>query len=334
MIWCSTTRTVQGFVSMRQSIAPSFPYVRLRDIDTGHDDSIVGARFLLSFDLDDTLFPTSQVVNEANTVMIAAMNALGYAISVDGFLETTRRIRKRLTQPVTYTVLRKMAIREVIQCQLSQGDTRGPILIEEKAIDELFNVWLEERHAAAERYLFPDVIPMLQSVRARFPGVCIAAITNGRGDPLAMKDTLAPYFEFCVSGEDSNVFPDRKPHLGIYEAALALYNATFRDQSSEELLWCHVGDCLANDVGASAGCGAFAVWFCPDDQTIESAASRLKDIRSMPSWSTASAADIVERAKMADHAKEKVATRIRSLSELDETLLKFVERSHSLASAT
>lgn len=34
--------------------------------------------------------------------------------------------------------------------------------------------------------------------------------------------------------------------------------------STPQRIWCHISDCLANDVGASADCGAFAIWYSPD----------------------------------------------------------------------
>jgi phosphoglycolate phosphatase-like HAD superfamily hydrolase len=42
-----------------------------------------------------------------------------------------------------------------------------------------------------------------------------------------MKNTVAKYFDFCVSGEDADIFPNRKPHAGIYQVALERYRQLY-----------------------------------------------------------------------------------------------------------
>ena len=51
-------------------------------------------------------------------------------------------------------------------------------------------------------------------------GVFIGAVTNGCGDPLKTPG-LAPLFDFCVSAEDEDVFPQRKPSRRPFDKALA-----------------------------------------------------------------------------------------------------------------
>jgi hypothetical protein len=89
------------------------------DHDAANEPTKLG---LLSFDLDDTLFSTSQTVRDANAAQIAYMNnvcssssndnrnAAEIPFTVDNFLQIPRTIRRALTGPVTYTELRKMAI--------------------------------------------------------------------------------------------------------------------------------------------------------------------------------------------------------------------------------
>jgi FMN phosphatase YigB (HAD superfamily) len=275
---------------------------------------------LLTFDLDDTLFPTSQVVYDANVKMVAFLNEQGYATTLAGFLNTTRTIRNSLGDPITYTGLRKMAIASEMQNAVNHGVEADAALVE-----QAYQVWEKERHAAAERYLFPEVIPTLQAVQTAYPDACIAAVTNGKGNPLYMQDTIAEYFDFCVSGEDDNVFPNRKPHAGIYQVSSELYRARYEHHSSgedERYIWCHVGDCLANDVGASAARGAFAVWYAPDNVVDDSVA--VDAVSDLPSYSTASQEDVAKRLKQSEAARERVAVRIRSLSELTAVIAELV----------
>lgn len=282
----------------------------------------------LSFDLDDTLFATSATVNDANERQIEYMNELlgSYGasdkIAIHEFQQTTKNLRIDSAMPVTYTSLRKQAIRRELHTRLGLDVRSTPSSLDlEIMVNGTFDVWLRERHAAAERHLFADALASLDSLRKHYPHACIAAITNGRGNPLDMPNTLADYFDFCVSGEDDAVFPNRKPALGIYEIALRTYRDLYPHHEQAEMIWCHVGDCLANDVGASAECGAYAVWYCPasHDALTYLAASRMQSgggDNPAPSWSTASTADIKERQHLANQAAHKIATRVSSLSQL------------------
>ncbi|GKY96393.1 hypothetical protein MPSEU_000598900 [Mayamaea pseudoterrestris] len=273
---------------------------------------------LLTFDLDDTLFPVSEVVHDANEKMVTHLQTLGFPTSVADFLETTRAVRKLLHQPITYTALRKLAI-EAEMKRLTSIEDRCEGM--PSLVDECYQVWEHERHAAAERYLFAETIPMLQSIKQAYPDACIAAITNGKGNPLNMH-ALAKFFEFCVSGEDESVFPNRKPHAGIYEATLTKYRALYADHAVESHIWCHVGDCLANDVGGSAACGAYSVWYAPE---AADKSSRVPvSIGSSYRYSTASRQDVEERKKLALAAEELVATRIHSLADLSAAIAGFL----------
>lgn len=231
---------------------------------------------LLSFDLDDTLFSISETINDANEAMIHHMNQCLLhnhdPCGMDEFIATSREIRKILQKPITYTELRKISIRRELEKRQNYLKTDM-----DTAVHAAFDAWLTERHAAAERYLFDDTVSTLQSLRERYPDTCFAAITNGLGNPLQMVNSLALYFDFCVSGEEQDIFPHRKPHSRIYQVALQRYRDMYphhhhhhhhplsSDSNSYRYVWCHVGDCLANDVGASGDCGAWAVWYAPDN---------------------------------------------------------------------
>jgi FMN phosphatase YigB (HAD superfamily) len=278
----------------------------------------------LSFDLDDTLFSTTATVNDANRKQISYMNDLcadagldkEAIFTIESFQECTRSIRRELTEPVSYTTLRKLAIRRAID---QHAQVEGTCDLE-TMVNDIFNVWLQERHMAAERYLFNDTISTLDSIRVHYPDLCNVAITNGRGNPLHMPNTLAPYFDFCVSGEDANVFPHRKPSPVIYETARQRYQEHCPHHDTDRV-WCHVGDCLANDVGASAACGALAVWYNSDATAYKYTESTLDVLtKSEPSWSTATATEVEQRQRLFRDAKSRIATRISKLSELEDAL--------------
>lgn len=276
---------------------------------------------LLSFDLDDTLFHTGKVVRSANEAMVQAMKDRGCAnVTIPDFLATTRSIRTSLDNPTTYQDLRKLSIRKTFELS-DTLDSNADLGV---FVNDCYEAWLNERHAAAERFVFDDAIETLSQLRSLYPDACFAAITNGAGDPLAMPNTLAPFFDFRVSGEDADIFPYRKPHSFIYEYALQKYEET--DSSSG--VWCHVGDCLANDVGASAKCGARSIWMCLEKDE-DSAASRLTDQKT-PEWSTAPKQEMERRAKQVEEGRNAVSAKISSLSELPEVITLILEDSREL----
>jgi FMN phosphatase YigB (HAD superfamily) len=204
-------------------------------------------------------------------------------------------------------------------------------------VEDCYTSWVRERHISAERYLFPDAIDTLRTLKEMFPNTCFAAITNGAGDPLEMTNTLAPYFDFRISGEDEDIFPHRKPHPFIYQKALKEHEKIMLRLSSDddnrlnnnnEGVWCHVGDCLANDVGASADCGAKAIWLCLDesDDDLADAVSRLTDTnKNIPNWSTATKDEIEKRAELIQRGKSKMTASIRSLSKLSDAIRNILE---------
>ena len=223
---------------------------------------------LLTFDLDDTLFPIGPVLADANEAMIAAILALGYpSVSNGDVLAATKTIRNELSEmgtPITYTDLRTKAI----QMELERALGGNPEAVDSSVSERVFDKWLTARHESAERNLYPEAMEMLETVKAEYPNVIIGAVTNGRGDPLDMRQTLRPYFDFTISGEDEDVFPNRKPAAGIYHATLATHNslAGYDIVAAKNECWIHVGDDLANDVGASAACGALAIWYNVEEE--------------------------------------------------------------------
>ena len=149
----------------------------------------------------------------------------------------------------------------------------------------MYNAWEMERHHAAERAIFPEVLDALQSIREAHPSVVIGAVTDGKADPMLMPFTLGPYFDFCVGWEDDQGGRKRFfEELGrteedtqlkwIYEAALEKYRAVSdrktmlgkeggdsdvneeKGDFDDDFVWIHVGDDLAYDVGGSSACGA------------------------------------------------------------------------------
>lgn len=291
---------------------------------------------------NDTLFPIGPVVEDANSKMIRHLcDRLGYCeITQAGLLDTSKVIRgdlKEKGEMITYTDLRKRAIK--IETDKYCVDDNEKEELDWKTVNEVYQIWETERHVAAERYLFHDTREMLDSLLSTFPdgSMIVGAITNGKASPFQMKSTIHQYFDFCVSGEDEDVFPHRKPSKGIYEAALNKYRDLISkgpqqmteeqgDSNSNGICWIHVGDDLANDVGGSHKCGAMAIWAdLKEDEYLQTASERTSgSSKQQPSWSTLSLAELKKREKLNEKAKSCISAKVLSLKELPATIVNLV----------
>ena len=301
--WCRRSFLLAGAAVVASSFTsprPKSSLVHGSFLALRHSTSSSSGDLFLSFDLDDTLFPIDVAVEDANAALVRTLCELGYGeVDNEEMIRHSKSIRNELRarkEVITYTELRKLSIQREI-CRV----TNNRAFDDRNVIDCAFDAWLSERQASADRNLFPNAIESLQSIRENYPGIVIGAITNGRGDPLEMKK-LAPFFDFCTSGEDEGVFPKRKPDRGIYEAALRRFQEL---KGSRPATWVHVGDDLANDVGASAACSAKPIWLCNDSVD-----------ESTPKWSTATTEELEKRARLNEEAKMLVKAKISSLEEL------------------
>mmetsp|Transcript_36176 Transcript_36176/g.53037 ORF Transcript_36176/g.53037 Transcript_36176/m.53037 type:complete len:401 (-) Transcript_36176:73-1275(-) len=189
---------------------------------------------LLTFDLDDTLYPIAPVIYDANGAFVKAMERFGYgSISRDTILSSMKKIREEmsLTDPekaacLTHTEIRKMGIRSEmekvclerkLQATADEWATNVESLthtvvqsavkwaayaVSDSIVEAVLTAWEMERHHSAERHLYPEVIDALKQIKEEHPGVIIGAVTDGRANPMFMTFTLAPYFDFCMSWED------------------------------------------------------------------------------------------------------------------------------------
>ncbi len=200
------------------------------------------------------------------------------------------------------------------------------------------NAWEMERHHAAERHLYPEVIPVLETIKKEHPGVIIGAVTDGKANPNLMTFTLAKYFDFCISWEDDqgarrNFFKELSSVEGnveltwIYKATLEKYqelasaDAALKKHAQDiNRIWIHVGDDLAYDVGGSASCGAKTILVELADKYGQSARLRFDETKDQPSWSVTSREELRKRKVMNEAAKEYVNAKISYLTRLPEAI--------------
>mmetsp|Transcript_44316 Transcript_44316/g.87235 ORF Transcript_44316/g.87235 Transcript_44316/m.87235 type:complete len:344 (+) Transcript_44316:82-1113(+) len=270
-------------------------------------------RGLVTFDLDDCVWPIIPVVSHANEAV-----EIAYNLDRNDVQRTMKEIRvssqQRGDSPFSYKKAR-------IQ-------TYELLLHSKKHARDCFELWLSARNKAGGDLLFPDVVPCLEQLVQS--GWLVGAITNGLGDPSSIP-SLEPHFQFCVSGEDEDVFPHRKPARQIFEAAslrartfgfdadaaLALAQMqsgpptlppSLLSPGASPLAWWHVGDDLANDVAGAQALGIKTLLLQRPSLSQQSAQATNRGMNLLPSaiqnpFSTASPEEMKARDLAAENAK-------------------------------
>ena len=201
------------------------------------------------------------------------------------------------------------------------------------------NAWEMERHHAAERHLYPEVMDVLETIKKEHPGVIIGAVTDGKANPLFMTFTLANYFDFCVSWDDDqgarrNFFKELGSVEGqadlkwIYKTALEKYQELASAEAAlaketpadPNKVWIHVGDDLFYDVGGSKSCGAMTILVELAEKYGQTARLRFDEGQEQPSWSTTLSTELQRRKVMNDAAEELVDARVAFLTRLPEAI--------------
>lgn len=337
---------------------------------------------VLTFDLDDTLYPIAIVLNEANAAFARAMKRFGYEnIEPQDIVLTGKKIRDDMAKTdaeksatLTHTEIRRLAIREEMEkieyqrklqsCAddwATQVSSLSPLVVKNakkwastavspQVVEAVLSAWEMERHHAAERHLFPDVVNMFESIKSDHPNVVIGAVTDGKANPLFMTFTLAKHFDFCINWEDdqagrkkfftdlSNVEKDADL-TWIYNAAkekgqeLSKTGALLRGEEypdpNVENVWIHVGDDLALDVGGAATCGAKTIMAeLADKQYHQTARHRfdnVDNIDKLPGWSTTPKKELRRRQIMNRAAEELVDKKVAFISHIPEAINNILE---------
>ena len=100
-------------------------------------------------------------------------------------------------------------------------------------------------------------------------------------------------------------------------------------EEEDDCCWVHVGDDLANDVGASAQCGAKAVWVDLDEEEYDQSASARDPNKPQPAWSTATKEELEKRKKMDKEAQQYVTKRVTTLQMLPSSIEEIAKEERS-----
>ena len=340
---------------------------------------------LLTFDLDDTLYPIDVVIKEANVAFAKAMERFGFAgiepEAIDNLCKEIRRESDQESEYLTHTQVREVAIRREMEkvvyerklketaddwatqvTDLADLVTRNAkkwahAAVNDSTVSAVLTAWEMERHHAAERNLFPEVVDVLKEIRQKHPHVIIGAVTDGKANPMLMTFTLEPYFDFSMSWEDDQAerqqffqelgsVEGRAQLTWIYTAALEKYNqlasakAAMTNQPMEEeeekgptavlkdedKVWVHVGDDLFYDVGGSASCGAKTVLVDLAEKYGQTAPDRFDlDAASQPAWSTSTVKELEIRRVRNEESKSQFDQTVAFLTLLPEAIERILQ---------
>jgi putative hydrolase of the HAD superfamily len=192
---------------------------------------------VLSFDLDDTLWPVAPAIEAAERAVFEWLK-LGFPRAIENHsIDSMRAIRMRMAEAHPHrqhdmTFLRRSALAEQL---------RSAGYPEEKA-EDAFEIFFAVRNRVQ---LYPDVEPALRRLRRRYR---IFALSNGNAD--LSRCGIAAYFDGHISAQTAGVAkPDARIFAELSKAAGA---------DAAQIM--HIGDDPVADVCGAVNAGMHAAW--------------------------------------------------------------------------
>jgi putative hydrolase of the HAD superfamily len=196
---------------------------------------------LLTFDLDDTLWPCMETMLKTEDTLHQWFNEYHPEISSRYSMDELRHkrialARKHKNLAHDFTAIRKKSFAELSR-ELQYSYAR-----EEQFIQDAFDLYFIERNRVN---LYQDVIPTLEILKQTYR---LAAVSNGNADIYLIG--LGHLFEFSWSAADAG---QQKPHPIVFESMLEKYQL-----HSDEVI--HIGDDPINDIQGAYNAGIRSVW--------------------------------------------------------------------------
>jgi 2-haloalkanoic acid dehalogenase type II len=196
---------------------------------------------VLSFDLDDTLWPVGPVIESAERALFAWLQAEHPAVAQGHSVESMRVLRAAITaqypaQAHDLTFLRREALAQ-------QFGAAG----HDKALaDHALEIFLAARNRVD---LYPDVLPALERLKGHYR---LFALSNGNAD--LQRCGLARHFDGHVTARSAGA---AKPDARIFMRLIAEAGVRAADVL-------HVGDDPLADVAGAMRAGLQAIWLNRD----------------------------------------------------------------------
>ncbi len=213
---------------------------------------------LLSFDLDNTLWPCKPTIIAAEKKLYTWMQQQVPKITQSFDIEQLRMKRMRFLEqrPDLAHDMSNLRIESLKSLALEMSLSADWVM-------DAFEVFYEARQQVT---LYDDVVPVLDELQTQYR---LSALTNGNAS--IEKTGVAHWFEFSVSAADVG---QQKPHPQFFETLLQLAGL-----DACEVL--HIGDDPHRDIQGAFDAGIRSVWLnragqpwpydaCQADQQIES----------------------------------------------------------------
>jgi putative hydrolase of the HAD superfamily len=199
---------------------------------------------LLTFDLDDTLWPCGPTIMAAEARLYEWMETHVPEITRRYDIQALRVMRQQFAQqkPQLAHDMSELRIASLQALAKEAG-------LDDDWVSEAFRVFYEARQ---EVTLYEDVAPALDLLQQSYR---LAAVTNGNADiELA---GVGKWFEFSVSAAEVGQL---KPHPGFFEVVLAKAGV-------EAIETLHIGDHQHHDIFGARQAGIHSVWLNRSNQT-------------------------------------------------------------------
>lgn len=231
---------------MRSSISPCIKSILRADHATRHGPASNSAMIkVITFDLDDTLWPIEPVLMQAEQRQYDWLKKHAPQLALKYSLTQLTRLRLDLyhDHPHYHHQISQVRIDATAQALCQCGYAKGQA---QALAQQAFDIFLHARHQVE---LFNEVPTVIEQLASDYR---LGVLTNGNADIYRLP--IGHWFDFSFSAEQLD---SSKPAVAHFEAAMASAGV-----AAHEIV--HIGDHAEHDIEGARAAGCRAVWFNPD----------------------------------------------------------------------
>jgi len=203
---------------------------------------------LLSFDLDDTLWPNMVTIHKAEQIVYSWFEIHYPQIAQKNTIQQLVHKRKQLKQKNPQLSHDLSALRYLFFHQLAQEhdlDNKQT----ESFVEQAFNIYYTARNQVQ---LYDDVIPVLESLYSKYR---LVGVSNGNSDINKTQTGLEQFLEFSWSAAEAG---KEKPHPKIFYDVIEK-----TDLKPHNII--HIGDDPITDIQGAHNANIKAIWLNRDN---------------------------------------------------------------------
>lgn len=196
---------------------------------------------VISFDLDDTLWPGMPTILAAEQVLFNWLSEHAGIITQHYDIQQLREKRRGLLKKHPELAHDLTRLR-----RLSFEELADEFSLDRDWIQPAFDTFYEARQQVR---LFDDVEPVLDELKRHYR---LASLTNGNADP--DKTGVAHWFEYSLNSITA----------GSLKSEPAIYHQLQQQMEVNPAQHVHVGDDPENDIAGARAAGAYTIWLNRD----------------------------------------------------------------------